>query len=188
MALGKLPNSWRCGIGRFASEHLRMGLQSVDKPSNQLVEGDGAVLGFAWTAATRPDALRIHVIAAAGPVFLALLDWACGSCRQPTVLRTSALVGGQPSAALTARGFTAYSTQRWMQLRAGASPVPELPGPYRFAEFEERQLGSLLALRPCAARIELLVMDRNPAERIYERMGFEVVEDTVNLGGRFGLR
>ena len=263
LALGKLPNSWRCGIGRFASEHLRMGLQSVDKPSNQLVEGDGAVLGFAWTAATRPDALRIHVIAAAGPVFLALLDWACGSCRQPTVLRTSALVGGQPSAALAARGFTAYSTQRWMQLRAGASPVPELPGLYRFAEFDERQLGSLLAtffaawpdeddameatrsfresdglvlvqdgddvvgyaswellpnggsvihdvavhpahrrrgigaaatafavqsLRPCAARIELLVMDRNPAERIYERMGFEVVEDTVNLGGRFGLR
>ena len=44
------------------------------------------------------------------------------------------------------------------------------------------------SLRPCAARIELLVMDRNPAERIYERMGFEVVEDTVNLGGRFGLR
>ena len=150
-----------------------------------------------------------------------------------------------------------------MQLRAGASPIAELPGPYRFAEFDERRLGSLLAtffaawpdeddameasrsfresaglvlvrdaddvvgyaswellpngcgvihdvgvhpvhrrrgigaaatafagqsLRPCARRIELLVMDRNPAERIYERMGFEVVEDTVNLGGRFGLR
>ena len=31
-------------------------------------------------------------------------------------------------------------------------------------------------------------MDRNPAERIYERLGFEVVEDMVNVGGRFGLR
>ena len=263
LALGKLPNSWRCGIGRFATEHLRMGLQSVGKPSTQLVERDGAVFGFAWIVATGSDASRIHIIAAAGPVFLALLDWACGSCRQRTVLRTSALVGGHASATLTARGFIAYSTQRWMQLRAGASPVPELPGPYRFAEFEERQLASLLAtffaawpgeddameatrsfresdglvlvqdvddvvgyaswellpngcavihdvavhpahrrrgigaaatafavqsLRPCARRIELLVMDRNPAERIYERMGFELVEDTVNLGGRFGLR
>ena len=44
------------------------------------------------------------------------------------------------------------------------------------------------SLRPCARRIELLVMDRNPAERIYERLGFEVVEDMVNVGGRFGLR
>ena len=237
-----------------------MGLQSEAKPSTQLVERDGAVLGFAWMVATGSDASRIHVIAATGSVFVALLDWACGSCRQPMVLRTSALVAGGASAALAARGFTAYSTQRWMQLRAGANPVSDLPGPYRFAEFDERQLGSLLAtffaawpdegdameasrsfresdglvlvqdvddvvgyaswellpngcgmihdvgvhpahrrrgigaaatafavqsLRPCARRIELLVADRNPAERIYERMGFEVVEDTVNLGGRF---
>ena len=240
-----------------------MGLQSEAKPSTQLVERDGAVLGFAWMVATGSDASRIHVIAAAGPVFLALLDWACGSCRQPTVLRTSARVAGGASAALSARGFTAYSTQRWMQLRAGASPVPELSGLYRFAEFDERRLGSLLAtffaawpdegdameasrsfrdsdglvlvqdvddvvgyaswellpngcgvihdvavhpthrrrgigaaavafavqsLRPFAGRIELLVMDRNPAERIYERLGFEVVEETVNLGGRFDTR
>ena len=145
LALGKLPNSWRCGIGRFATEDLRLGLQSVGKPSTQLVERDGAVLGFAWMVATGSDTLRIHVIAAAGPVFLALLDWACGTCRQPTVLRTSALAAGRASAALAARGFTAYSTQRWIQLRAGASPVAELPGPYRFAEFDERHLGSLLA-------------------------------------------
>ncbi|MDE0692491.1 MAG: N-acetyltransferase, partial [Gammaproteobacteria bacterium] len=34
-------------------------------------------------------------------------------------------------------------------------------------------------LRPVTSRIELVVMEENPAQRLYERLGFEVVEDLV---------
>ena len=34
-------------------------------------------------------------------------------------------------------------------------------------------------LRPATSRIELVVLDDNPAQRMYERLGFEVVEDLV---------
>ena len=36
-------------------------------------------------------------------------------------------------------------------------------------------------LRASTSRIELVVLDDNPAERLYERLGFEVVEDLVFL-------
>lgn len=36
-------------------------------------------------------------------------------------------------------------------------------------------------LRSSTSRIELVVLDDNPAERLYERLGFEVVEDLVFL-------
>ena len=102
-------------------------------------------------------------------------------CRQPTVLRTSALAAGRASAALAARGFTAYSTQRWMQLRAGASPVAELPGPYRFAEFDERHLGSLLATFFAAWPDEDDAMEASRSFR--ESAGLVVVRDVDAVVG-----
>ena len=53
-----------------------------------------------------------------------------------------------------------------------------------------RGIGTALAafavnrLRPLTSRIELVVMDHNPAQRLYERLGFQVVEDDVFMARR----
>ena len=255
LALAKRSTPWRCGLGRFADVELARRLDGPDSTATELLRSDGAVSGFAAVTPRVLSGFDLTAIAVDRPAFLALIDWAAGSCPGDTALHTSASAADDARTALLQQGFRSYLVQRTMQFGADAPKPSALPGPYRFADLAEVGLAALMAtyvvawpeddvdeadaeesfretdglvvacdaahvagyatwertedgigvihevavhparrrlgigaaltvfaverLRSATSRIELVVLDDNPARRLYERLGFEVVEDLV---------
>ena len=254
LAAGRTP--WRCGLGRFADVELARRLDGPDSTATRLLRTDGAVSGFPAVSPRVLSGFDLTAIAVDRPAFLALIDWAAGSCPGDTTLHTSASSMDDASTTLSQQGFRPHLIQRTMQLRAKAPETSVLPAPYRFADLAEVGLPALMAtyveawpedevdeadaeesfreteglvlacdeahvagyamwertedgigvihevaVHPAhrrlgigaaltmfaverlrsASRIELVVLDENPAQRMYERLGFEVVEDLAFL-------
>lgn len=150
LALAEQARSWRCGVGRSATENLRAGFERHGEAATAVVENRGTLSGFARLGPRAASGYELCAIATSEPEFARLVDWAIAACPPREVVWTSCSVTGPVKGLLAGLSFAPGISQRTMQLLNRIAATDQLVEPYRLAPFEQARLASLLATY-CAA-------------------------------------